>query len=150
MYSGDAAQVTCLVASGDQPLNISWSFEKQSISVLPGVTVTKVGLKTSLLLIDPVKAVHRGNYTCTVRNPAGSANYTAGLHINGKQLSIISYFPPSQLRLKLYPSSLTIPCLREKLRKLRVLSPLAMLLLIFLGHLTVVKLVHFKAFPLLC
>jgi len=85
MYSGDAAQVTCLVASGDQPLEISWLFENESVSVLPGVTITKVGSKTSLLLIDPVRGLHRGNFTCTASNHAGSSNYTAALHINGTE-----------------------------------------------------------------
>lgn len=113
MYSEDAAQVTCLVASGDQPLDIWWTFEGHNISVLPGVTVTKVGSKTSLLLIDPVNGLHRGNYTCIVRNPAGSTNYTAGLRINGKRL----LFPLSQLHQKSFLSSSTTLCQRGKLLK---------------------------------
>lgn len=84
MSTGEAAQVTCLVSTGDQPLEISWSFEGQSISSVPGVSATKVGRKASMLLIDPVAAEHRGNYTCTVKNPAGVVNFTAVLNINGK------------------------------------------------------------------
>lgn len=83
MSTGDAAQVTCLISSGDQPLDISWSFEGRSITAVPGVSTTQVGRKASMLLIDSVSADHRGNYTCTVRNRAGMANFTTALHING-------------------------------------------------------------------
>lgn len=84
MSTGEAAQVTCLVSTGDQPLDISWSFEGKKVSGIPGISTTQAGRKASLLLIDPVAAEHRGNYTCTVRNPAGVANFTAALYINGK------------------------------------------------------------------
>lgn len=83
MSSGDAAQVTCLVSSGDQPLDVSWDFEGQNIARLSGVSTQAVGRKGSLLLIDSVAENHRGNYTCTVRNRAGSTNYTTTLRING-------------------------------------------------------------------
>ena len=33
--------------------------------------------------IDPASSGHRGNYTCTVRNRAGSVNYTASLDVHG-------------------------------------------------------------------
>lgn len=84
MSAGEAAQVTCMVSVGDQPLDISWSFEGTNVSSMMGVSTTKVGRKASLLMIDPISAGHRGNYTCTVRNPAGTANFTASLNINGK------------------------------------------------------------------
>lgn len=83
MSTGETAQVTCSISSGDQPVKISWSFEGQSITSVPGISSTKVGKKANMLLIDSVGAEHRGNYTCTVRNSAGVANYTAALHING-------------------------------------------------------------------
>lgn len=89
MSSGDAAQVTCLVSSGDKPLDIAWAFEGENVSALPGVSTTRGGGKASMLLIDPVAALHGGNYTCTARNPAGIVNFTASLRINGNLL----YFP---------------------------------------------------------
>lgn len=84
MNSGEAAQITCLVSSGDQPLHIAWSFEGRNITDISGVSASKVGLKASVLLIDPVEADHKGNYSCSVRNPAGVVNFTAVLRINGK------------------------------------------------------------------
>lgn len=84
IYSGHAAQVTCLVSEGDVPIEISWSFQGSELSSQMGISTTKVGRKASLLLIDPIMSGHRGNYTCTVKNPAGSANYSASLNIYGK------------------------------------------------------------------
>lgn len=83
MHSGESSQVTCSVSSGDQPLDITWSFEGRNVSALPGITASKVGRKASVLLIDPIEAIHRGNYSCSVRNPAGVVNFTAVLRING-------------------------------------------------------------------
>lgn len=87
MFSGEAAQVTCLVSSGDQPLELLWTFGSMDVSRIAGVTTQNIGRKGSILLIDPVSENHRGNYTCTARNKAGVANFSANLRING-----ISYF----------------------------------------------------------
>ena len=80
--------MTCFVAEGDAPLDIAWSFQGTELSSQMGISTTKVGRKASLLQIDPASSGHRGNYTCTVRNPAGSANFTASLDIHGT-LSLI-------------------------------------------------------------
>ena len=88
MFSGEAAQITCMVSAGDEPLYISWTFEGKNITSLMGVTTTKIGRKGSSLMIDPISADHRGNYTCTVRNPTGTSNFTASLDINGKKKKI--------------------------------------------------------------
>lgn len=99
MSTGETAQATCLVSSGDQPLEITWSFENNRITDSSSVSVSQVGRKTSLLLIDPVQAEHRGNYTCTVRNSAGVVNFTATLRINGK-LSLMELFSIVALPLR--------------------------------------------------
>lgn len=83
MFSGEAAQVTCMVSAGDGPLDISWTFEGRNISTLRGITTTSIGRKGSSLMIDPITADHRGNYTCTVRNPTGTSNFTTSLNIHG-------------------------------------------------------------------
>ena len=38
---------------------------------------------SSTLIIDRLQFGHRGNYTCTASNAAGSATYTAELTVNG-------------------------------------------------------------------
>lgn len=83
IFAGQATQVTCLVSEGDPPLDITWSFQGTELSSQMGISTAKFGRKTSLLVIDPASSGHRGNYTCTVRNPAGYVNYTASLDVHG-------------------------------------------------------------------
>nr|CAD7403650.1 unnamed protein product [Timema poppensis] len=82
IFAGQATQVTCLVSQGDAPLNILWSFQGSELSTQTGISTNKFGRKASSLLIDPASSGHRGNYTCTVKNPAGTVNYTAHLEIH--------------------------------------------------------------------
>ncbi|KAG8244655.1 hypothetical protein J6590_017600 [Homalodisca vitripennis] len=82
IFAGQTAQVTCTVSEGDPPLEISWTFHGPQEMTQLGISTTKVGKKTSLLLIDYANSHHRGLYTCTVKNPAGSANYSTSLNIH--------------------------------------------------------------------
>ncbi|RZF32483.1 hypothetical protein LSTR_LSTR016773 [Laodelphax striatellus] len=84
IFAGEAAQVTCLVSQGDPPLDISWSFHGLGDLSQLGLSTNKVGKKASMLLIESASSHHRGNYTCSVRNPAGSVNYSTSLEIHGK------------------------------------------------------------------
>ncbi|KAI8422223.1 hypothetical protein MSG28_006118 [Choristoneura fumiferana] len=77
-----ATQVTCLVSEGDQPLDIQWYFEGQSLKENPTVSATKIGQRASLLLIDPAGWSNSGSYTCLARNAAGFSNYTASLEVH--------------------------------------------------------------------
>lgn len=86
IFAGQAAQVTCLVSEGDLPLDISWSFEGKETMPQLGISITKVGRKASMLLIETAGYEHRGNFTCVAKNPAGSVNFTADLNVHGKEL----------------------------------------------------------------
>lgn len=83
IFAGEAAQVACFVTEGDQPIDISWSFNGSDASTLHGVSTTKIGRKASTMVIDPALSGHRGNYTCTASNRAGFVNFTATLNVNG-------------------------------------------------------------------
>jgi hypothetical protein len=83
IFAGQTTQVTCLVSEGDSPLDIAWSFQGTELSSQMGISTVRYGQKASALLIDPASSGHRGNYTCTVRNRAGSVNYTANLDVHG-------------------------------------------------------------------
>lgn len=83
LFAGQATQVTCLVSEGDQPLDIQWYFEGQSLKEKPTVSATKIGQRASLLLIDPAGWSNSGTYTCLARNAAGFSNYTASLEVHG-------------------------------------------------------------------
>uniref|UniRef100_A0A1A9WR28 Ig-like domain-containing protein n=1 Tax=Glossina brevipalpis TaxID=37001 RepID=A0A1A9WR28_9MUSC len=78
----DSVSVTCLISSGDLPIDIEWLFNDYGLSSYSGVTVVKGGKRTSMLTIDNVHARHVGNYTCKARNHAAAVNYTAELIVN--------------------------------------------------------------------
>ncbi|XP_014244430.1 Down syndrome cell adhesion molecule-like protein Dscam2 isoform X8 [Cimex lectularius] len=81
-FAGQPVQVTCLVVEGDFPLSIDWSFEGAEVSAESDITTIRIGDKGSMLLINFAKSHHSGSYTCTVKNPAGIASFTANLEIN--------------------------------------------------------------------
>ncbi|KAF7271145.1 hypothetical protein GWI33_015951 [Rhynchophorus ferrugineus] len=80
--SGDVASLTCTVHKGDLPINISWLHNNLSIGYMEGIMVTKAGKKISTVSIDSVEETHAGTYTCLAENKAGSAQYSALLHVN--------------------------------------------------------------------
>lgn len=77
----------CSVTKGDLPLTIWWSFHgenfPENLTTNDGIFITKTSQKISTLVIEAVKARHRGNYTCVVQNRAGIAFHSAYLAING-------------------------------------------------------------------
>lgn len=84
MFAGQTAQITCLVSDGDLPLDISWSFQGADNFAHLGISTQNLGRKGSSLLIESADSYHQGNYTCTVKNAAATANYTAALNVHGK------------------------------------------------------------------
>ncbi|KAL4143242.1 hypothetical protein QTP88_005598 [Uroleucon formosanum] len=86
IYSGQSAQITCLVSEGDAPLNISWWFRKSDESELrplpSGISVNKMGSKLSMLFIESTSSYFAGNYACVVENRAGSSKHTSALNVH--------------------------------------------------------------------
>ncbi|XP_017467250.1 PREDICTED: Down syndrome cell adhesion molecule-like protein Dscam2 isoform X35 [Rhagoletis zephyria] len=78
----DSVSITCLISSGDLPIDIEWLFNDYAISSYSGITVVKGGKRTSMLTIDNVHARHAGRYTCKAKNYAAAVNYTAELVVN--------------------------------------------------------------------
>lgn len=86
MSAGNMGQLQCIVTEGDTPLQITWTFHgttDTSTNSQSGVSTMKLGQKSSVLMIESVTSEHTGNYTCTARNAAGVANYTAELIVTG-------------------------------------------------------------------
>ena len=81
----DSVSVTCLISSGDLPIDIEWLFNEYPISSFSGISVMKGGKRTAVLTIDNVQARHAGNYTCKAKNRAAATNYTAALFVDGIQ-----------------------------------------------------------------
>lgn len=84
---GDNAQLTCHVARGDMPINISWTFRNAdggTSGPLPEpMLLNRIGKKIVMLEIPSVTEYHRGSYTCTATNRAGVIEHTAELMVNG-------------------------------------------------------------------
>ena len=88
---GMSAQVTCIALEGDAPFDIRWTMQSRTHSAAStvesmaarGITVTKIGAKSSVLQIDSIDAAHAGNYTCHVSNAVASRNYSAELDVVG-------------------------------------------------------------------
>ncbi|XP_025202766.1 Down syndrome cell adhesion molecule-like protein Dscam2 isoform X18 [Melanaphis sacchari] len=83
---GDNAQLTCHVARGDMPINISWTFHSAdggTVRSLPEpILLNRIGKKIVMLEIPSVTEYHRGSYTCIATNRAGVIEYTAELMVN--------------------------------------------------------------------
>lgn len=84
---GEPASAQCFVTTGDLPLNIQWLFDEHELPQIPGLTVTSVGKRISLLNFESVSATHAGIYKCIAENSAGIAVYSAELRVNGLLLS---------------------------------------------------------------
>ncbi|XP_039283540.1 Down syndrome cell adhesion molecule-like protein Dscam2 isoform X10 [Nilaparvata lugens] len=103
---GDAVQLSCLATRGDVPMSMSWTaqhlgntraglvgntranngrhvgYTRTRASLPPGVTLTELSSRASLLTIARVAPFHHGNYTCHVWNRAGLAELSIHLTVN--------------------------------------------------------------------
>lgn len=84
IFAGQSTQVTCLVSEGDIPIDIWWNFTSPLSFSEIGVSTHKIAHQGSVLLIPDTNARHQGWYTCSAKNQAGHANYSALLEIHGK------------------------------------------------------------------
>nr|NP_001036516.1 down syndrome cell adhesion molecule 1, isoform AP [Drosophila melanogaster]ABI31067.1 down syndrome cell adhesion molecule 1, isoform AP [Drosophila melanogaster] len=78
----DSVSVTCLISSGDLPIDIEWFFNDYGISSYSGINVVKGGKRNSMLSIDNVQARHAGKYSCRAKNYAAAVNYSTELIVN--------------------------------------------------------------------
>lgn len=84
VMAGSATQVTCLASEGDLPMEVQWHFKGSNVSSLGlGMSTTRVGSRTNLLVIDTVSPENGGIYTCRASNKAGYADYSAELLVQG-------------------------------------------------------------------
>lgn len=94
IFSGQSAQVTCLVSQGDGPLNVTWWFRRvddhgggmsKPMPLPGGVSVNKMGSKLSVLFIESASSYFAGTYSCVVTNRAGTSEYASALNVHGKK-----------------------------------------------------------------
>ncbi|KAI5745650.1 hypothetical protein M8J76_013118 [Diaphorina citri] len=81
---GDTTSVSCLILTGDLPMNITWLINGKVIRPedYPDISVTQSGRRISMLAIEAVKHMHAGNYTCFAVNNAANASFSAELNVN--------------------------------------------------------------------
>lgn len=79
---GAYAQVVCLVAAGDTPLNITWRYNG-AVQLPTTAETVSIGDRTSILSIPSVSWVHSGDYECVAQNDAGKASFAAELVVQG-------------------------------------------------------------------
>lgn len=82
LFSGESVQMMCHSSKGDTPLEVYWEFNGKRLSKELG-TFSKVGDRSSVLVLPSVTGAHTGNYTCIAKNRAGVASYTTILKIIG-------------------------------------------------------------------
>lgn len=80
----DSVSATCLISSGDFPIDIEWLFNGYPINAFSGASVYRNGKRNSMLTIDSANAQHAGNYSCVAKNNAASVTYSAELVVNGQ------------------------------------------------------------------
>lgn len=83
MNDQETVVVTCTVTKGDLPIEIRWYFNGNLVqSGVNGIMLSNTK-RTSQLSIESVNHENQGNYTCVVKNIAGTMNHSAVLYVNG-------------------------------------------------------------------
>lgn len=85
----DMASTTCVMNKGDLPAEITWWVvddfgNERRLITNDGIVITRISSRMSALSIESVQGRHRGNYSCVVKNNAGTVQYSAQLLINGE------------------------------------------------------------------
>lgn len=83
LHEGQYAQLNCLVAEGDLPIDIEWTLNGEPLERFSEISFTKVGKRNSILTIESVSHINAGNYTCKARNIAGESAHVTQLQVNG-------------------------------------------------------------------
>ncbi|KAH8020628.1 hypothetical protein HPB51_002577 [Rhipicephalus microplus] len=83
---GDGVDLMCSLKRGSAPVHFSWYHNGREIRPEDklGDVVSLQG--KSILVVREITRDHIGNYTCSVRNPAGSDSYTVKLYVDVKPI----------------------------------------------------------------
>ena len=79
------------ILEGNLPIAFGWDKNGGRLSPAEDATLSirSNDQYSSTLIIDRLQFGHRGNYTCTASNAAGSATFTAELTVNGACVLIL-------------------------------------------------------------
>ncbi|KOB76283.1 Dscam [Operophtera brumata] len=104
LNEGETASVSCVMSKGDLPVRFKWLFNGEVIKPRNnlGVVLTTISKKTSILNIEAVRSVHRGSFTCEIKNDAGETNHTTLLSVNGSPPRVLVFFLSLYLTLFMF------------------------------------------------
>ena len=88
---GDFAQANCVLRKGHKPIVITWLFNGVPLKNSEQIQITKMGSRSSILMIDPVQGHNQGNYSCVASNAAGTMEVHTVLRVNGTCISSLFY-----------------------------------------------------------
>ena len=90
LNEGMRSAVSCQILEGSLPIQFDWTKDGLSLgsSGIDGVTIRGNDEYSSTLIIDHLRFLHRGNYTCKASNAAGFATHSAELTVNGKHTDL--------------------------------------------------------------
>lgn len=86
---GDTVSAQCLVTSGDLPIMFEWYLNDELIREDFGITISKLGKRTSAINIDMIYAKHAGTYTCKAINGAATESFASDLVVNGSWKNVL-------------------------------------------------------------
>ncbi|XP_076361624.1 cell adhesion molecule Dscam1-like isoform X2 [Tachypleus tridentatus] len=78
---GMTVRLMCFVVLGDSPFHFTWLKDGSTLSSSYGLNV-QYFRDYSILWTENLLQMHSGNYTCNVKNDAGSTSYSAILTVN--------------------------------------------------------------------
>uniref|UniRef100_T1JES4 Ig-like domain-containing protein n=1 Tax=Strigamia maritima TaxID=126957 RepID=T1JES4_STRMM len=82
LREGMRARLQCVVSEGDSPITIQWLKDNAVIPPELYIKIQQLDEFSSILNIGQVTPKHNGNYTCTAKNAATTAAYSAILNVN--------------------------------------------------------------------
>lgn len=81
---GERADVICTLRRGDLPVTFRWYFNGREIEGEKLGKVASYDVRSSVYLMDKLRAENVGNYTCTVTNAAGTDTAAGQLLVEGE------------------------------------------------------------------
>uniref|UniRef100_T1JES3 Down syndrome cell adhesion molecule-like protein Dscam2 n=1 Tax=Strigamia maritima TaxID=126957 RepID=T1JES3_STRMM len=82
LREGMRARLQCVVSEGDSPITIQWLKDNAVIPPELYIKIQQLDEFSSILNIGHITPKHNGNYTCTAKNAATTAAYSAILNVN--------------------------------------------------------------------
>ncbi|KAG8195695.1 hypothetical protein JTE90_002959 [Oedothorax gibbosus] len=81
---GERADVICTLRRGDLPVTFRWFFNNRPIEDEKLGKVASYDVRSSVYLMESLKAENVGNYTCEVTNKAGQDMASGQLLVEGE------------------------------------------------------------------